>query len=102
MKARIVIDDVHPCTPTGEYPAKAVAGDQVPVSADIFKDGHDILAARVRWRPAGGRAWQSASMAPVLNDRWRGTLVTDGVGMHDFVVDAWVDRYATWSHKIRV
>ncbi len=45
---RIVIDDVRPRTPTGLYPAKAVVGERVTVSAAIFKDGHDILAAQVR------------------------------------------------------
>ena len=51
MTGWIVIDDARPRTPTGRYPAKAVVGESVRVSADIFKDGHDVLAARVRWRP---------------------------------------------------
>ena len=50
---RITIDAVRPATPTGEFPAKAVVGERVPVSADIFRDGHDLLAARVRWRRVG-------------------------------------------------
>ena len=54
MLGRITIDAVRPTTPSGDFPAKAVVGERVPVSADIFRDGHDLLAARVRWRrPAG-------------------------------------------------
>ena len=50
----IVIDDVHPRTPGG-FPAKAVGGERVPVSAQLVADGHDRLGARVRWRRKGDR-----------------------------------------------
>ena len=51
----IVIDDVHPRTPGG-FPAKAVGGERVPVSAQLVADGHDRLGARVRWRRKGDRS----------------------------------------------
>ena len=100
MKEQIVIDDMHPRTPTGLYPAKAVVGERVPVSADIFKDGHDTLAARVRWRPVGAKSWNSSPLQAGFNDLWSGVLVPAKVGAHDMVVDAWLDAHATWSHKI--
>jgi starch synthase (maltosyl-transferring) len=50
---RITIDDIRPATPTRQFPPKAVVGEQVTVSADVYRDGHDLLAARVRWRRAG-------------------------------------------------
>src|SRR5215207_3387593 len=34
---RIMIDDVRPSTPGGRFPAKAVVGDDVTVSAVIFQ-----------------------------------------------------------------
>ncbi len=102
MKARIVIDDVHPRTTTGLFPAKATAGETVQVSADIFKDGHDILGAQVRWRPAGGRAWRSAPLYLQGNDRWAGAFIPDATGMYEFAVGAWTDTYATWRHKLEV
>ena len=95
MLDRIVIDEVHPRTPTG-FPAKAAVGEVVPVSADIFKDGHDILAARVR---VEGETWP---LVPVGNDRWEGTFALDAVGAHELVVEAWVDRFATWRHDVQV
>jgi starch synthase (maltosyl-transferring) len=91
----IVIDDVHPRTPTG-FPAKAAVGEVVPVSADIFKDGHDILAARVR---VDAQTWP---LVHVGNDRWEGVLVLDDVGSHELVVEAWVDRFSTWRHDVQV
>ena len=60
---RIVIEGIRPSTPSG-YPAKAVVGRPVPVTADVFRDGHDILAARVRWRSRsnGKGKWATALM----------------------------------------
>jgi starch synthase (maltosyl-transferring) len=102
MTGWIVIDDARPRTPTGRYPAKAVVGESVRVSADIFKDGHDLLAARVRWRPTDDRKWREAPMRHVDNDRWAGVIQPDALGMHEFVVEAWTDKLATLEHDIEV
>ncbi|MBW3645876.1 MAG: alpha-1,4-glucan--maltose-1-phosphate maltosyltransferase [Actinobacteria bacterium] len=102
MMGRIVIDDIRPRTPSGDFPAKAVVGERVQVSADIFADGHDVLAARVRTRPAGGRKWTEVPLAHVGNDRWEAVVSFDRVGRHDIVVEAWRDRFATWRHDTTV
>lgn len=110
MTGRIVIDDVRPRTPRPEHPAKAVVGEVVHVSADIFRDGHDILAAQVRWRALAGAGkgkngagkWQTAPLVPLVNDRWTGTVEPTTLGMHELVVEGWTDRYATWRHKAEV
>ncbi|MGQ0519769.1 MAG: alpha-1,4-glucan--maltose-1-phosphate maltosyltransferase [Actinomycetota bacterium] len=96
---RIVIDDVRPSTPRG-YPAKAVVGESVRVSADIFKDGHDVLAAQVRWRPAGTDKWATVPLRELGNDRWEAVVEPSTLGRHELVVEAWTDRYATWRHKV--
>ncbi|MGH9281489.1 MAG: maltotransferase domain-containing protein, partial [Acidimicrobiales bacterium] len=96
---RIVIDDVRPSTPRG-YPAKAVMGESVRVSADIFKDGHDVLAAQVRWRPEGTDKWAASPMREIGNDRWEAVVEPTTLGRHELVVEAWTDRYGTWRHKV--
>jgi starch synthase (maltosyl-transferring) len=98
---RIVIDGVRPRTPTG-YPAKGAVGDETSVSAEIFRDGHDILAARVRWRASGERKWRDASMVDTGNDQWAATITPDALGLHVFTVEAWTDRIATWWHDITI
>ena len=95
---RIVIDGVRPSTPGG-YPAKAVVGEAVRVSADIFKDGHDILAARVRWRPSANDKWAIVPMRELGNDRWEAVIEPSTLGAHQLTVEAWTDRHATWRHK---
>jgi starch synthase (maltosyl-transferring) len=99
---RITIDAVRPATPSGEFPAKAVVDERVAVSADIFRDGHDVLGARVRWRRVGKAKWRSAPLHPVVNDRWEGELCATEVGRHEMVIEAWRDRFATWRHDIEI
>src|SRR4051794_13237776 len=87
-----------------QYPAKAVVGEAVEVTADVFRDGHDILAAQVRWRAhsKGSRngKWMTVPMQPVVNDRWTATIEPTTLGRHEIVVEGWTDRYATWRHKV--
>ena len=59
--ARIQIQDVRPQVDCGRYPVKVTQGDPVELAATIFKDGHDILRAVVRYRPAGSRKWLERS-----------------------------------------
>ncbi len=51
---RTLIREVSPSTPSGAA-ATSVAGDTVTVAATLVRDGHDVLAARVRWRRRPGR-----------------------------------------------
>jgi starch synthase (maltosyl-transferring) len=97
----IVIDDVHPRTPSG-FPAKAVVGQAMAVSAQLVADGHDRLGARARFRPAGTERWQCVALHPVGDDRWEGELAPGAVGLHELVIDAWTDRYATWCRDAEV
>ncbi|HEX2052318.1 MAG TPA: alpha-1,4-glucan--maltose-1-phosphate maltosyltransferase [Actinomycetota bacterium] len=97
----VAIQGVRPRTPDG-FPAKAVTGERVRVGADIFRDGHDLLAARVRWRAKGGKEWRSTPMAQLPNHRWEATIVCGDIGLHEFVVEAWTDRVGTWRRDTSV
>jgi len=98
--ARIVVQDVGPSTPHG-FPAKAVVGERVPVTAAIFREGHDVLAARALLLHCGSLVAE-ASMAHVGDDVWSTSLTPSEVGHHEVVVEAWTDRYATWAHRTAV
>ena len=97
---RIVVQDVRPSTPHG-YPAKAVVGQPAPVTANIFKDGHDILAARAVLR-RDGQVVDACALASTGNDEWSGAVAPREIGAHELVVEAWTDRYATWAHKAAI
>jgi starch synthase (maltosyl-transferring) len=97
---RIVIDDVRPRTSSGRFPPKVAEEERFAISADVFVDGHLLLAARARTQTDGG-AWSSWPMHDLGNDRWQvGGVHLAGIGRHELVVEAWVDRYATWRQEI--
>jgi starch synthase (maltosyl-transferring) len=93
----IVIERVRPEIDAGRFPAKRVLGEACVVSADIFKDGHDQLAARVRYRGPGEGEWSYVAM-PYDNDadRWAGAFLLDRIGEWRFTIEAWTDAFATW------
>jgi len=94
------VESCRPRTPSGGFPAKAVVGQSVNVSADVFRDGHDVLAAQVKWRFDADSEWCTVPMAMVGNDRWEATFVPAEAGSHHFVVEAWTDRAATLRRDI--
>ncbi len=70
------------------------------VSADIFRDGHAVLAARVRWRPASDAKGSDAPMDDLGNDRWEAVIEPSTLGLHTFMVEAWTDHFATWCRDV--
>lgn len=53
MAGRIGIDDVAPVVFCGQFPAKAVVGEVVPVRATVWREGHDAVAATLVVRYLG-------------------------------------------------
>ncbi|CAG2146846.1 Alpha-1,4-glucan:maltose-1-phosphate maltosyltransferase [Cupriavidus yeoncheonensis] len=97
---RIAIEAVEPACDGGRFPVRRVVGERVEVSADIWMDGHDKLAAAVLWRAPGEDTWQEAPMRHVVNDRWYGSFPLVGLGRHAFTVEAWRDTFASWLDEI--
>jgi len=102
---RIQIGAPAPMIDCGRYPAKRTVGDELTVGADIFRDGHDVLGAIVRYRAPGARAWREAPMrrvdAHVDGDRWEGSFVVDCGGRWSWTIEAWTDAFATWRDELR-
>src|SRR6187200_2468712 len=74
---RVVVEGVTPEVDEGRYPAKTTLGEDVVVEADVFADGHDVLAAALLWRQRGEPKWRETPMAPLGNDRWRASFPAD-------------------------
>jgi starch synthase (maltosyl-transferring) len=100
--ARIQIQRVTPQVDCGRYAAKRTAGDRIDVTARIFRDGHELLGAAVRFKPAGATRWSEAPLEPLGNDDWAGTFeVDERLGTWNYRVEAWVDRVASFQHELR-
>jgi starch synthase (maltosyl-transferring) len=98
--ARVVIEGVSPEIDAGAFPAKATVGFPVEVEADVFVDGHDRLAAVMRWRKVGDCAWTELAMDELVNDRWRAEFLPQELGLYEFTLEAWVDAFASWRHGL--
>jgi len=99
-RCRAIIENVQPVVDGGRFPCKRVVGDRVRISADIFTDGHDQLAAVVLHRAPGEQDWQETPLHPEVNDAWFAELTLPRVGLHEFMIEAWVDRFKTWRHDL--
>src|SRR5919106_2464220 len=98
---RIQIQEVTPVVDAGRYPVKATLGDRVQVGARIFRDEHEILGAHARYRPKGERRWREALMIHTGNDRWLARFEVDSLGRWEFLVGAWVDRFASFRYELQ-
>ncbi len=95
----VVIENLQPLINGGRYPVKRIVGDDLVVEADIFKDGHDVIAAAVKWRAVGETRWHETPMTLVENDRWRGVITLHEEAMHEYTVEAWIDTFHGWQHE---
>ncbi|HEY0788691.1 MAG TPA: maltotransferase domain-containing protein, partial [Thermoanaerobaculia bacterium] len=73
-RRRVIIEGVSPEIDCGRFPVKRVPGEPVVVEADIFADGHDVLAAILLYKADGDRDWMRVPMEALVNDRWRGAF----------------------------
>jgi starch synthase (maltosyl-transferring) len=100
-RRRIVIESVQPELDCGRYAVKREVGDTLEVQADIFKDGHDAIAAAVRYRPEDEAEWMEERMRFVDNDRWAGAFPLTRNARWLYTVVAWTDTFGTWASDLR-
>src|SRR4030095_14741115 len=100
MIGRIVIGATRPQVDCGQFTARAVAGETVPVEATIFRDGHnEIVAAAVRLKGPGDQGPGALVHPGEVNHglhQWRGEITLPRTGEWSFVIEAWTDEVATW------
>jgi starch synthase (maltosyl-transferring) len=95
----VVIENLQPLLDGGDYPIKRIVGEDLVVEADIFKHGHDVVAAVLKWRVVGKRAWRETPMTFVDNDRWRGVCTLYDEAIHEYTVEAWTDSFRSWQRE---
>jgi starch synthase (maltosyl-transferring) len=98
--SRVVVERVEPEVDCGRFAAKRVLGEALRVVATIVCDGHDRLAAVVRFRPVGESGWREAPMQSRGNDRFEADVPLAALGVHEYTVEAWVDRFASWHSAV--
>ncbi len=104
MTGRLGLVEVAPIVSCGRYPARAVVGEAVPISATVFREGHDAVAANVVWKGPDGVRRPFTRMRPGVpgTDRWHAMITPDEQGRWTFVVEAWSDPVSSWRHTVEV
>ncbi len=92
------IEDVYPSIECGRYPVKRVAGEAIEVWADIYRSGHDVVAAQLVWRKEKASQWLRMPMTLNDNDRWIARFTPAEPGRYEYAIEAWTDTFATWKH----
>ena len=67
------IEDIYPCLNDGRFPIKRIVGEPIDVWADIFRDGHDVIAAALIWRREQDHEWQRTAMFIAMHGSWNRT-----------------------------
>ncbi|MFI1292629.1 maltotransferase domain-containing protein, partial [Streptomyces sp. NPDC020792] len=101
---RIPVRDVRPAVEGGGRAAKAVAGETFPVTATVFREGHDAVAANVVLTDPEGRPgpWTPMRELAPGTDRWGAEVTPGATGRWTYHVEAWADPVATWRHVASV
>ncbi|NIH71916.1 alpha-1,4-glucan--maltose-1-phosphate maltosyltransferase [Auritidibacter ignavus] len=95
---RIPVTDVSPVVDQGRYPATAVLGEDIPVSATVFREGHDSLGVTVVLLDPEGNEVQRVRMHPGApgTDRWHARIRPSALGRHTFAIESYADDFLTW------
>ncbi|MEV8565883.1 alpha-1,4-glucan--maltose-1-phosphate maltosyltransferase [Streptomyces sp. NPDC051322] len=101
---RIPIVDVRPQVDAGRRPARAVPGEVFEVSATVFREGHDAVAANVVLTDPDGvpGGWTPMRLIAPGTDRYAARVSATGEGEWSYRVEAWSDPVATWLHTARI
>ncbi|MFG2762698.1 alpha-1,4-glucan--maltose-1-phosphate maltosyltransferase [Streptomyces rubiginosohelvolus] len=104
MIGRIPVLDVRPLVDCGRRAAKAVVGETFQVTATVFREGHDAVAANVVLRDPSGRVgpWTPMRELAQGTDRWGADITPDAEGRWTYTVEAWSDPVATWRHHAAI
>ncbi|MBC9711445.1 alpha-1,4-glucan--maltose-1-phosphate maltosyltransferase [Streptomyces sp. TRM66268-LWL] len=97
---RIPVLDVQPAVDCGRLPAKCVVGETFQVSATVFREGHDAVAANAVLVDPDGREgpWTPMRELAPGTDRWGADVTADRAGLWTYRVEAWGDPVSTWRH----
>lgn len=106
MINRIPVTDISPVVFFGGdlVPVKAIPGEVIPVSAQVFREGHDLLGADVVLYDSSSREISRS----VMHEKWRGgdfyeaDVRIPARGDFTFTIDSYDHPFATWLHDAEI
>jgi starch synthase (maltosyl-transferring) len=97
----VIIESVYPEFDAGRYPVKRVVGDDLVVEADIFREGHDLLMAGLKYRGPDQQGWHRVPMRLIDNDRWCGSFQLSQIGRYCYTIEATPDLFRSWTADLQ-
>ncbi|MFN3640533.1 MAG: maltotransferase domain-containing protein, partial [Flavobacterium sp.] len=64
-QTRIIIEQVQPQLDGGDFYIKRVVNQFVKVTANVFSDGHDVIACVVKYKHEKAKKWEEIRMLPL-------------------------------------
>ena len=100
---RIPIEQVSPAVAGGTNAAKAFAGEVIPFSAVVYREGHDSLGAELLLTaPNGKQSLHRMHAGMPGSDRWEVKVQLHDSGDYEFVIRSFGDDFDTWHHSASV
>ena len=97
-QTRIIIENVLPQLDGGAFFIKRIIGQKVEVTANVFGDGHDIIACCVKYKHETEKKWQEVRLSPKENDEWEVFFKVEKQGYYSYCIEGWVDYALNWQH----
>ena len=98
---RLAITDVSPVIDGGRFPARCIRGQHLQVTATVFREGHDAVAATlVLSRDGVDRITVRMRSEGVSTDRWYARVQVPDEGAWEYRIEAWSDPWSTWRHAV--
>ena len=97
-QTRIIIENVKPQLDGGVFYIKRIVNQNVSVSANVFSDGHDVIACCVKFKHELEKKWSEVRMSPTENDEWSVDFKVIKQGVYYYFIEGWVDYALNWQH----
>ncbi len=101
---RVLVERPRPLLDGGRYRSRSTVGETVTASAEVVRDGHEVLRAELL---VTGPADEQPTVTPMVNVdaaslgvRWAADLTVDRVGIWTWTVRAWADALASWRVEL--
>jgi starch synthase (maltosyl-transferring) len=101
---RIPVLALTPSVDGGRWPVKAVVGETIAVTAVVFREGHDAVAATAVLIDPDGARHSEVRMRPGApgTDQYLAELTPDRIGTWTYQVEGWSDPFGTWEHDATI
>ncbi|MGN6566835.1 MAG: alpha-1,4-glucan--maltose-1-phosphate maltosyltransferase [Flavipsychrobacter sp.] len=100
-RKRVIISNILPSVDKGQFPAKAIINRELKITADIFTDGHDEIAASILLKHATDKQWKEYPLTLINNDHWYYSFLPAKLGIYQFQMLAWIDDFTTWTNGLK-